>query len=205
MALLSYGNSKLKKDGIAAFSIPAVLTCPQADSCKKGGCYATQGFFNMPSVKAKYASNFLATKRNDFTKLVQADLIKLKPKTVRIHASGDFYNKDYFEKWVLIAGLNSSVKFYAYTKSVKMIKDAFWFYGRDWPKNLTIIFSEGGKQDHLINPEQDRHARVFPSLEALHAAGYADVTTHDIGAMGPNHKIGLVYHGAKSKAWSTND
>ena len=203
MSLLSYGNSKLKKDGIVSFSIPAVITCPQAGTCKQG-CYATQGFFNMPSVKAKYASNLLATKREDFPKLINQDLLKLKPSMVRIHASGDFYNRKYFGTWVAIALQNPQIKFYAYTKSVLMVKtfkQDMLQEGLPFPKNLTIIFSEGGKQDSMISPNNDRHARVFASLKDLKKAGYADVTEHDTGAMGPNHKIGLVYHGAKSKAW----
>lgn len=204
MLLLSFGNSKLKKDGIASFSLPAGKTCPMAKDCLKG-CYAMQGFFNMPSVKLKYASNFKATKdAAKFTHLMRESIEKQKPKIIRIHASGDFYSKQYFMAWLWIAQLFPNVKMYAYTKMVLMVKTIqqdFLQSGVQWPANFTIIFSEGGKQDSMISPNNDRHSRVFASLKDLKAANYADVTTHDIGAMGPNHKIGLVYHGAKSKAW----
>jgi hypothetical protein len=51
--------------------------------------------------------------------------------------------------------------------------------------------------------DHDRHARVFQNRADMIAAGYQDTTTNDINAMGDNPKIGLVYHGAKSKAWNT--
>ena len=201
--MLSFGNSKLKKDGIASFSLPAGKTCPNADKCLTG-CYALQGFFNMPSVKQAYANNFEASKLSSFGTLIHKEIISKKPKIVRIHASGDFYNQAYFKRWIGIAATHPDIQFYAYSKMILMIKSyrqELIQNGLDLPKNLTIIFSEGGKQDHLISNNNDRHSRVFDSLEALKLAGYADTTTHDIGAMGPNHKIGLVYHGAKSKAW----
>jgi hypothetical protein len=72
------------------------------------------------------------------------------------------------------------------------------------PKNFTVIYSEGGKQDGLINPDYDRHARIFPDLKSLKAAGYADTHLIDLPAMGKNPKIGLIYHGAKTKTFTTN-
>lgn len=205
--MLSFGNSKLKKDGIASFSLPAGKSCPMAGECLKG-CYAMQGFFLMPSVKKAYSKNFeLAKKPEKFWSAMSAEIRKVKPKIIRIHASGDFFNVRYFMAWVRLAQSYPSVKFYAYTKMVlmvKSIKQEFIQSGTPWPDNFTIIFSEGGKQDAMISPNNDRHSRVFESLDDLKSAGYADVTTHDTGAMGPNHKIGLVYHGAKSKKWSTS-
>jgi hypothetical protein len=94
---------------------------------------------------------------------------------------------------------NPKVKFYAYTKQVKMFK------GLELPENFVVIFSYGGKQDALINPETDRHAAVFKSLSDLLAAGYVDSSKDDsIAHMSENHRIGLVYHGGKSKQWTKN-
>lgn len=162
----------------------------------------------MPSVKKSYAENFeLAKKPIKFLTAMDAEILRVKPKIIRIHASGDFFNKNYFMAWVNLASMHPEVKFYAYSKMVlmiKTIKQEFLQAGQNFPKNFTVIFSEGGKQDAMISENNDRHSRVFSSIEELKAAGYADVTSHDLGAMGPNHKIGLVYHGAKSKQWSTN-
>lgn len=194
--LLSFGNSKLKRDGIASFSIPAGKTCPGALECKKG-CYAMSGFFLMPSVRKAYASNLALTKKDSFVDAMVAEILKTKAKIVRIHASGDFYNLEYLNRWLKIVQACPSVRFYAYTKMIPL------FRGRPLPINFTVIFSEGGRWDNQIDQTKDRHARVFASLEELKAAGYVDTTENDINAMGINPKIGLVYHGAKSKVWTT--
>jgi hypothetical protein len=205
--MLSFGNSKLKKDGIASFSLPAISSCPMAGTCKLG-CYAKQGFFNMPSVVAAYDRNFKLAKTNKFYPAMKEEITKHNPKIIRIHASGDFFNVKYFHAWVVLARNFPNIKFYAYTKMIFMVKK----YKQDlisdghypWPSNFTIIFSYGGKQDDMISDNNDRHSRVFSSMASLKKAGYADVTSHDTGAMGNNHKIGLVYHGSKKKAWATN-
>lgn len=61
------------------------------------------------------------------------------------------------------------------------------------PSNFHVLFSTGGKQDHLIDPDVDRHADVFPSLEALVAAGYSDQGADDRDAiLLPTTRIGIV-------------
>lgn len=48
------------------------------------------------------------------------------------------------------------------------------------------------------------HSRVFGSLEELEAAGYDDASKDDkVAFLSESGKVGLVYHGVKSKAWST--
>ena len=109
---------------------------------------------------------------------------------MRIHDSGDFYNKEYLYKWFKIAESMPNIEFYAYTKQVKLLKD-------NWsvkPDNLTIIFSLGGKQDNLIDLNNDRHSKIFNTLDELNAAGYIDTSKDDSNAIGQNKKIGLVIH-----------
>jgi hypothetical protein len=69
------------------------------------------------------------------------------------------------------------------------------------PNNFTLIYSYGGLADSLIDPNTDRHSAVFDSIESLTMAGYSDTTENDLSAIGENHRIGLVYHGHKGKAW----
>ena len=122
------------------------------------------------------------------------------PIKIRIHDAGDFYSLEYLKKWLIIASLNPTVKFYAYTKIIKLVK---WVKSEwSWPDNFTIIYSYGGKSDHLINPENARHSMVFNNVAELLAKNYVDGTNDDnIAASHENNKIGLVYHGAKSKNW----
>jgi hypothetical protein len=78
-------------------------------------------------------------------------------KAVRIHGSGDFYSQEYLDKWISIAKINPSIRFYCYTKSLHL----------DWsnlPANFVVIQSMGGNYDHLIDWKRSV-ARVFESEE----------------------------------------
>ena len=129
------------------------------------------------------------SKTNDFIPLMNEEIKKKKATHIRIHDSGDFYSIAYLNKWVQIAKDNTSVIFYAYTKSIK-----FFIDGLKLPKNLKIIFSEGSKTDNLINTAKHRHARIFKSKELLNAAGYIDASSNDLKAITSNKRVGLVYH-----------
>ena len=73
------------------------------------------------------------------------------------------------------------------------------------PNNFKVIYSEGGLADKLIDCQNDRHSRVFGSKDALISAGYDDASKDDTVAFSSlTGKIGLVYHGVKSKEWTTD-
>lgn len=197
-------NSKLKRDGIYSFGIPAyksktgLITCPAALHCIKG-CYARNGFYNMPSVsKAQEARLALTLDTELFIAVIDTEIRKRGVKVLRIHDSGDFYSPEYRDSWLQIMAYNPTVRFYAYTKNIPL------FQGLKLPSNFTLIYSEGGKFDKAIDQAKHRHSRVFESLEALKAAGYVDTTEHDRNAYeAKNNRIGLVYHGPKGKQWKT--
>jgi len=51
----------------------------------------------------------------------------------------------------------------------------------------------GGKEDHLIDIESDRHDDIFPDKEALTRAGYKNQEKSDLmAALLPTNKIGIV-------------
>lgn len=198
-------NTKLKRDGIYSFGIPAyksstgLITCPGALSCIKG-CYARNGLYLMPSVKHAQEKRLELTRDTElFVAVIDTEIRKRKVKVLRIHDSGDFYSAEYRDAWFQVMRYNPTVRFYAYTKNLPL------FHMVKLPVNFTLIASEGGKYDKRINPEKNRHSRVFSSLEELHAAGYVDTTEHDKNAYeSKSNKIGLVYHGGKGKAWKTS-
>jgi hypothetical protein len=199
--LLTQGNAELAKDGIYTWSLPAlsarvgekqVMTCPNAGICANL-CYARVGTYRFSNVRAAHTAKLqmilqdLSGWRERITTELQAKRYR-GGKSVRIHDSGDFFSKDYFQAWVDIALATPDVFFYAYTKEVKMVK-AFG----PLPSNFVIIFSMGGKQDKLVDKEVDRHADVFPTLEALQAAGYTDQEESDLlAATMPSNKVGIV-------------
>jgi hypothetical protein len=204
--LLTDGNRELRANGIFTWSIPALaaklstgknfLTCPNAGACAQL-CYARSGTYNFSNVKAAHTRNLEATIDN-LQGWKESVLEELKAnrykggKSVRIHDSGDFYSAQYFEAWLDIAVNTPDVFFYAYTKEVVMVK------GYSLPSNFVIIYSMGGKQDHLVDKENDRHADVFPSLEALLEAGYSDQEESDLlAATLPTNKIGIVVNNIK--------
>lgn len=60
------------------------------------------------------------------------------------------------------------------------------------PPNFRYLYSMGGKQDHLVNKETDRHAEVFTDDAAILEAGYANQSASDLLAVTlPSNKIGI--------------
>lgn len=134
---LSEGNLKLKpmpgKYNFLIFNIPAVSTCPYATASCIKLCYALKSERIYPNVKQARSRNYDATLKDNFIN-VMLELISLymsKPKYknipcyFRIHEAGDFYSKDYFNKWMSIIeicrDLYPNLYFNFYTKSVPFI------------------------------------------------------------------------------------
>jgi hypothetical protein len=112
---------------------------------------------------------------------------KMTGKHIRIHDAGDFFTEDYLHLWFKIAQLTPNVTFYCYTKEVSMFKRQTSF-----PSNFKYLFSMGGKEDHLINLENDRHAEVFKDDAAILDAGYGNQDASDLLAITlPTNKIGI--------------
>lgn len=197
-------NSKIEKmSGVKTYNwgIPAYKassgfkTCPNAAACVKG-CYATQGAYLFSNVAKVFEARLKLSLSNRFVDVMNAELRRRKVERLRIHDSGDFFSKEYLEKWLRIIALNPTIKYYAYTKMVSMFKE-YASKGRI-PDNFIVIYSYGGTEDKLINKETDRHSWVFSTVAELKHAGYADAHVDDSIALGVNPKIGLVYHGTKN-------
>ena len=199
--MLTNSNTKLKKSSklnnasIYAFDLPAYktmtgkITCPFAKVCIKY-CYAQKGAYTWSPAKNKHNQNYLNTKKDNFIDVIQDEINRKRRIThVRVHSSGDYYSPEYLNKWMTIARSNPNTIHYSYTKSVKMVKDL-----KDKPFNFEFIFSEGGKQDYLIDYENDRHAKIFNNERELLDAGYIDASGDDLKSLTPNKKVGLIFH-----------
>lgn len=196
-------NAKLKETSkklglkILNFSIPAYKSvtgetiCKYAKICVKY-CYAQKGnYTRFPKIGELMEQKFILSKTVNFVPLMNIEIKKKKAEAIRIHDSGDFYSKEYLNKWIQIAKDNSDVNFYAYTKSLP------YFKGVTLPENMDIIFSVGGYKDKEINFSKDRHAQIFNSSEELKKAGYIDASKVDYYATkfySNNKKVGLIYH-----------
>jgi hypothetical protein len=195
-------NSKLRKTSknlgvkVFNFGIPAYksmsgkLTCPFADECVKF-CYAQKGAYIWSNVKPAFEKRYELTRSAEFVSKMSDELMKKRPDYVRVHDSGDYYSKAYLQKWIDIANLFPEIKFYSYTNSVAMLKEA------NLPSNFDVIFSDSGKQKNLIDVINDRHTKIFSSKNDLEAAGYVNASEMDLYAtkwLNTNHKIGLIFH-----------
>lgn len=187
-------NSKLKKDGIIGFGIPAYKskegfkTCPKAGACA-AVCYAQQGAYLWSPAKNAREFNLKIVRGKDFAKLAIEDLHRIRKDKVRVHDSGDFFNQTYLNAWFEIARAHPQKLFYAYTKSIHLD------FSKQ-PKNFKITQSEGGTMDKHINRRKS-HSRIFSTVEAREKAGYVDGNKNDFPAIEGKRKIGLVYHGTK--------
>lgn len=186
-------NSKLKKTSkttglrVFNFGIPAQDTCLWAGDCKKY-CYASKGAYIWSNVKPAFERRLDATKQDNFSQVMIDEIIRRKADVIRIHDSGDFYSREYLHKWFKVMESLPQVKFYAYSKSLPLLQ------GERLPANFTLIKSQGGKRDDLIDSSVDRHARIFKTEAELIAEGYANASENDLIAIGDNPKIGLVAH-----------
>jgi len=159
------------------WNLPTGWTCPSAKEClvkvdKDTGkmenksnayrCYAASAE-RFPAVRNSRWINF------ELSKIEIPELPK-NCKAVRIHASGDFYSQEYFNKWVSYCKENKEVEFWAYTKSlnywVKRIKDI--------PNNLTLTASYGGKHDNLIKEYKLKNAIVINEYKEDKPIDYND-------------------------------
>ena len=214
----SFGNTKLKKEGIVSFNIPALVsetgfkTCPNAGICGSL-CYARQGRYTMSSVQAPRERNLArlldTAANNEWAWLdVVCDLvddIKRLPKRVkliRVHDSGDYFDPIYMRAWLDVAQQCPDITFYCYTK---MILDYQWYMSNGLiPLNMLMVQSVGGKQDSHIDPLLP-HSRIFPTHADMLAAGYIDGTHTDKPAYSGARCIGLVYHGTRKLTQAQND
>lgn len=196
---------KTDKPIVFNFGIPAFMsntgfkTCPNAKDCVKG-CYAKQGAYVWSNVSQAFEWRLEETKSVAFVLDMTRTIKRKRGIThVRMHDSGDFYSKEYMLKWIKIAEQSPEVVFYGYTKQVGLAKDLKTIM----PDNFVLIYSYGGREDHLIDKATDRHSKVFSTREALLAdkLGYIDASKNDLIALTNNWCVGLVYHGAKSKNW----
>ena len=194
-----------------------VKTCPNAGICA-ALCYARTGRYKFNNVVSAHTRNLetylrnpaawseklpqeLARKkfketgipheydwktRNDFDWWVSSG-----GKAVRIHDAGDFFSYKYLLDWLEAAKQNPKILFYTYTKQVAWLKKAE--KSGLIPFNFIFIFSMGGKEDLLIDIENDRHDDIFPDAESLTSAGYENQEKSDLmAALLPTNKIGIV-------------
>lgn len=196
-------NSDLRKSGIFGFTLPAhVVTledgsrfnvCPNAGVCG-AFCYAKRGTYQFSNVKKAHMKklDLVLNHRSKWISMMIDELShrRYRRKYIRIHDAGDFFSIDYARDWMKIIREYPDIRFYAYTKEVSMMKSME--KNNEIPDNFRSIYSYGGKEDHLIDPEVDRHSDVFTDYDLMISRGYVDIEEDDsLAATSENHRIGL--------------
>lgn len=195
-------NSELKPHGIWNWTLPAfgvrltngktMNVCPNAGVCATF-CYARNGTYNFSNVKARHIANLeyvIEDPRGWYEHMLsEVQHPRMAGKHVRIHDAGDFFNAAYLMLWLSIARNTPAVTFYCYTKEVSMFRH---YVDDNCPPNFKYLFSLGGKEDHLIDLERDRHADVFPDEAAILDAGYSSQDKSDLLAITlPTNRVGI--------------
>lgn len=119
LPIIMPGNTKLG-DGVFATSLRAGATCPGASSWCEVACYAKKGRYRFASViKGLDARTFTAqTDLPAYEAQLREELARLPDgSTIRGHASGDFFSRDYVMMWSRVARDFPKLNFYFYTRS----------------------------------------------------------------------------------------
>ena len=194
-------NSKIKKTskyfGVRLFNwtLPAYksksgkVICPMADACVKF-CYARKGAYIWSNVNKAHEERYEFSKTDEFVSAMINEIKRKRVDYVRVHDSGDYYSPKYLAKWFEIAAALPNVRFYSYTNMFDLVQKSYV------PENFDFIFSDSGKQSHMINPRVHRHTKIFSVGSDL--GSYVNASEYDLYAtkwFSPdNNKVGLIYH-----------
>lgn len=141
---VSRENKKLVPNDTTAFiiwNLPAKITCPYATEHCKAACYAVKSEVAYPDCLPSRMRNLEESRKDSFIAKMSFTILSIAAGTkkkqiiVRIHESGDFYNKAYANAWLAIMRNcigDRRIKFIAYTKSFK------FFDGVKLPKNFSL-------------------------------------------------------------------
>lgn len=171
----SFGNSKMvklasylgvAKKQVSSFDIPAGHTCPAASLClsmadKVTGkitdgkdaqfrCYAASSEAAFKNTRLLRWHNFdllksLENSIDGMVELIENSLPK-NIRVVRVHSSGDFFHKNYFQAWVRVAKNHPEIHFFGYTKILNYVN-------ADKSDNFRLVYSFGGKMDAKVSNE----------------------------------------------------
>jgi len=221
MLRFSHGNAKINKQTII-FNLPAGTTCPGASKClsfvklsdngkrsivdgkeTEFRCFAASsevqydGVYNNRQHNLKLIRD--ALDNNNCAQLIHDSLQNARKKStklVRIHESGDFFNREYLMAWVLVAQHNPDLKFYCYSKNLPL------FVNANLPSNFYMTASYGGKFDSLIDQGLfTRYAKVFMTEDDANRAGLK-VDSQDQSCF-EDEPFALLVHGTQpaGSAW----
>jgi hypothetical protein len=203
------GNAKLGKH-IYTFSLPAGYSCPGAMHClaradrdtgkiqdgplNQFRCFAASDEAQYKNTRLQRWHNFELLKGKsafEMANLIEMSL-PLKANIIRVHVSGDFFNQNYFDAWMIVARKNPLRTFYAYTKSLNLWVKTIGVI----PKNFALNASRGGVHDALISQYNLKSAEVVFSIKEAKDKGL-EIDHDDSHAYKSGKSFGLLIHGTQ--------
>ena len=155
--LLIRGNSTMPIS-VGIFNLPPLVTCTPSEWCSEF-CYALKRRYKWKTVKDANKWRLNQSKKNNFAQKIMEELYNTPSiKYVRIHISGDFYSKDYIEKWATIANGFPKIIFKTNTKRLDFLK----YMKKIFPLNIVARES--------IDPTR-KHRGIFPSASIYGTEG----------------------------------
>jgi hypothetical protein len=115
-------------------------------------------------------------------------------RVIRIHSSGDFFSKKYFDAWVTVASNHPEIVFFGYTKVLAYVTASK-------PENFLLVYSFGGKFDKQVKNEPV--AYVVNSIQDANKKGIPvsclDNPADDFDFVTAGKSFALVLHGIQPK------
>jgi len=193
MLKFSFGNSKIKllanylelpKKAVASFDLPAGYTCPAAYLCQSYAnretgkitdgkniefrCYAASSESAFPATRRLRWHNFDLLAKKSYNKMLLEieNSLPVGLKVLRIHSSGDYFSRDYFMAWRMVAVTHPEIMFFGYSKILEYVR-----YSIDNPlPNFRLVYSIGGKYDNILT-DNIPSIRVVENKEIAYSLG----------------------------------
>ena len=174
-------NTKYYRGVVYEWNLPTGSTCPFALECKvkvdrtTGKMDAYNGEYRCYAASAERFPGVRNSRWSNYEYVASGNVPMLPEKctALRIHASGDFFNQEYFDLWLNVARDNPQIEFWAYTKSIK-----YWVKRlEEIPDNLILTASYGGRNDDLIEKYGLKNVIVYKSYDAV--PGTRPIDTND--------------------------
>jgi hypothetical protein len=170
-----------KLDGIRSWSLQAIETCPGSraaggglvDACR--GCYATQGNYRYPNVKAPREFNRTDWQRAEWVEDMVRELDR--DRYFRWFDSGDMYAVELAEKILQVMQRTPHVKHWLPTRMAKFPKFASVLERMHALPNVSVRFSSDSVQGEF----DSRHgSTILPTVDAA-PAGVAVCRAYERG------------------------
>lgn len=211
-----YGNRKVYSlDLSSGYSCPGAKDCLSKAVPKSDGkfkiqdgpycrfrCFSASQEAQYPATRNLRAHNFKLIRNSRGVKATRELILSSLPKNIgvlRYHVAGDFFRPSYLMAAVEAAKARPDVLFYAYTKSLHIIRDYAPMMCADLGlmlDNFLITASLGGKFDYLVNQLGIRTAQVVFSESEANTLGL-QIDHDDSHAATPGGDFALLIHGTQ--------